>query len=261
MINYYAPVIFQDNMGLSRNLSLILGGAAQCTYLVGSAIPVFLVDRFGRRALLITCSMGLCLCFLMVTILLSLGTVRPAYGATTFIFIFQLVYGIGWLPVPWFYPSEVNTTRVRARMQAIASGWNWMAVFGVVKITPIAFGTSAHSILAGGHADEEKQTSNGGLSSSSLCSTSRSYPWCTASILRPRGWNWRMSRYCLQKVVSRVVCSAQGARPCCLVSMRGRGLWRVRWKGRFKRSRSVFSLVCSHIMPILTVNCHPKTET
>ncbi|KAK7428203.1 hypothetical protein QQZ08_005269 [Neonectria magnoliae] len=24
-------------------------------------------------------------------------------------------------------------------MQAIASGWNWMAVFAVVKITPIAF--------------------------------------------------------------------------------------------------------------------------
>lgn len=25
-------------------------------------------------------------------------------------------------------------------MQAIASGWNWMAVFAVVKITPISFG-------------------------------------------------------------------------------------------------------------------------
>lgn len=47
---------------------------------------------------------------------------------------------VGWLPVPWFYPAEINTTRVRTRMQAIASGWNWMAVFAVVKITPISFG-------------------------------------------------------------------------------------------------------------------------
>ena len=140
MINYYAPVIFQENMGLSRNLSLILGGCAQCTYLVGSAIPVFLMDRFGRRFLLMLCSAGLCLCFVMVTILLSIGTTGPAYGATAFIFIFQLFYGIGWLPVPWFYPSEINTTRVRTRVQAISSGWNWMAVFAVVKITPIAFG-------------------------------------------------------------------------------------------------------------------------
>ncbi|KAJ9130979.1 Sugar transporter [Pleurostoma richardsiae] len=139
MINYYAPVLFQETMGLSRNLSLILAGGAQCTYLVGSAIPVLLMDRFGRRTLLMLCSAGLCFCFVMVTILLSLGSKGAGYGATAFIFIFQLFYGIGWLPVPWFYPSEINTTRIRTRMQAIASGWNWMAVFAVVKITPIAF--------------------------------------------------------------------------------------------------------------------------
>ena len=145
MINYYAPVLFQETMGLSRNLSLILAGCAQCTYLVGSAIPVFLMDRFGRRTLLIACSTGLCFCFVMVTILLSLGTTGPGNAAAAFIFLFQLVYGIGWLPVPWFFPSEINTTRVRTRMQAIASVWNWMAVFAVVKITPISFGTSISS--------------------------------------------------------------------------------------------------------------------
>jgi len=137
-LNYYLPVLFTDLLGMSRNMSLILGGAAQCTYLVGSAIPVLLMDRFGRRILLIVCSAGLCLCFMMVSILLSTGDPGPAKGAAAFIFIFQLFYGIGWLPVPWFYPSEINTTRTRSRMQAIASGWNWMAVFAVVKITPIA---------------------------------------------------------------------------------------------------------------------------
>ncbi|KAI9150590.1 substrate transporter [Paramyrothecium foliicola] len=139
MINYYAPVIFEQNMQVGRSTSLILGGGAQCTYLVGSAIPVLLMDRFGRRTLLMTCSAGLCFCFVMVTILLSIGTKATAYGATAFIFIFQLFLGIGWLPVPWFYPTEITTTRLRTRMQAISSGWNWMAVFAVVKITPIAF--------------------------------------------------------------------------------------------------------------------------
>jgi hypothetical protein len=76
----------------------------------------------------------------MVSILLSRGTIPTAYGVTAFIFVFQLIYGIGWLPVAWFYPSEINTIRTRARMQAVASGWNWMFVFVVVKITPIAFG-------------------------------------------------------------------------------------------------------------------------
>ncbi|KAF9892070.1 hypothetical protein FE257_002476 [Aspergillus nanangensis] len=139
MINYYGPVMFQETMGMSRNLAMILGGCIQLTYLVGSAIPVFLVDRFGRRTLLMICSAGLCFCFVMVTILLSLERENAAYAATAFIFIFQLFMGVGWLPVPWFYPAEINTTRVRTRMQAIASGWNWMAVFAVVKITPISF--------------------------------------------------------------------------------------------------------------------------
>lgn len=99
MINYYMPTIFENRMGMSRDMSLILSGCAEVTYLVGSAIPVFLMDRFGRRILLMVCSAGLCLCFVMVSILLSSGDQNLAYGATAFIFLFQLFYGIGWLPV------------------------------------------------------------------------------------------------------------------------------------------------------------------
>ncbi|KAI8299076.1 Sugar transporter STL1 [Colletotrichum sp. SAR11_240] len=79
MINYYLPVIFTDTMGMNRELALILGGCAQITYLVGSAIPVFLMDRFGRRVLL-------------------MGSSGAASGAVAFIFLFQLFYGVGWLP-------------------------------------------------------------------------------------------------------------------------------------------------------------------
>ncbi|ORY69994.1 general substrate transporter [Pseudomassariella vexata] len=139
MINYYLPVILQNSVNLDRHMSLILGGCAQCTFLVGSAIPVLLMDRFGRRSLLMACSAGLCLCFVAVSILLSTGEQGPAYASVAFIFLFQLFYGVGWLPVPWFFPSELATTRTRSKMQAIASGWNWMAVFAVVKITPISF--------------------------------------------------------------------------------------------------------------------------
>ncbi|KAF6795453.1 sugar transporter [Colletotrichum sojae] len=131
--------IFQQNMGMTREMSLILGGCAQITYLIGSAIPVLLMDRFGLRVLLMACSAGLSFRFIMVSILLSRDSLVAAKAAITFIFMFQLFYGIGWLPVPWFYPSELSTTRVRSKMQAIASGFNWMFVFTVVKIAPISF--------------------------------------------------------------------------------------------------------------------------
>ncbi|KAL4888868.1 general substrate transporter [Aspergillus ambiguus] len=138
MINYYAPTVYQNAMNMSRNMSMILGGCTSLAYLVGSGIPLFLMDRFGRRVLLMVSAAGLCLCFVMTAILLSLQKLQAAYGATAFIFLFQIFYGLGMLPVPWFYPSEISTTRLRSKSAAIASAVNWLSVFVVVKITPIA---------------------------------------------------------------------------------------------------------------------------
>jgi sugar porter (SP) family MFS transporter len=140
MINYYAPVVYQNTMNLSRNTSLILGGCTSLTYLVGSLIPLWAMDRFGRRNLLLFSSVGLCGCFVITSILLSHETLGRAYGACAMVFLFQIFLGVGWLPVPWFYPSEINHTRLRSRGMAIGSAFNWLAVFAVVQITPIAIG-------------------------------------------------------------------------------------------------------------------------
>ncbi|PSS37449.1 hypothetical protein PHLCEN_2v656 [Hermanssonia centrifuga] len=137
MINYLAPIVYQDTMGLSRDLSLILGGATACTYMVASLIPLWTIDRFGRRPLLMISAAGLSTCFIITSILLSTGSKGAAFGATAMVFIFQIFLGIGFLPIPWLYPAEITTTRIRARGSAISSFFNWMCVFAVVKITPI----------------------------------------------------------------------------------------------------------------------------
>lgn len=118
MINYYAPTVYTNAMGLTRNLSLILGGCTSLTYLAGSFIPLWVCDRYGRRALLMFSASGLCVCFAIVAGLLSTGNRLEAYAATAFVFIFQIFLGIGFLPIPWFYPSEVTTTRIRSKGQA-----------------------------------------------------------------------------------------------------------------------------------------------
>lgn len=101
MINYYAPIVYQNAMKLSRNLSLILGGCTSLAYLVGSIIPLWSMDRLGRRSSLMISAAGLCVCFVLAAALLSRGTKPCAYAATVFVFIFQLFLGIGYLPVPW----------------------------------------------------------------------------------------------------------------------------------------------------------------
>ncbi|KAI0314342.1 general substrate transporter, partial [Amylostereum chailletii] len=138
MINYLAPIVYQNTMGLSRNLSLILGGGTACTYMVASFIPLWTVDRYGRRTLLMISAAGQSLCFIIASILLSTGSQSAAYGATAMVFIFQIFLGIGYLPIPWLYPAEITTTRIRARGSAISSFFNWMCVFAVVEMTPPA---------------------------------------------------------------------------------------------------------------------------
>ncbi|KAA1477575.1 general substrate transporter [Dentipellis sp. KUC8613] len=138
MINYLAPILYQNTMGLSRNLSLILGGATAITFMLASFLPLWTVDRFGRRVLLMTSATGQSLCFIVVSILLSRGTTSTAYGATAVIFLFQIFIGIGYLPIPWLYPAEISTTRIRARGSAIGAFFQWMCTFAVVEMTPPA---------------------------------------------------------------------------------------------------------------------------
>ncbi|QRV72389.1 Sugar (and other) transporter [Ceratobasidium sp. AG-Ba] len=141
MINYLltkAPVVYQNTMGLSRNLSLILGGCTAITFLLASFIPFWIIDRFGRRPLLMISSAGLSVCFLLTAVLLSTGTKSAAYGATAMVFVFQIFLGIGFLPIAWLYPAEVSHTRIRAYTSAIGSFFNWISTFAIVEMTPPA---------------------------------------------------------------------------------------------------------------------------
>lgn len=54
------------------------------------------------------------------------------------IFIFQICLGIGYLPIPWLYPAEICTTRIRSKGAAIGAFVEWMATFAIVEMTPPA---------------------------------------------------------------------------------------------------------------------------
>ena len=71
LVVYYVPSVLQQNVGLSRNLSLILGGCIQICFVVGSFYPAFFSDQSGRRRPMIWGSAGLGICMMMIAILLS----------------------------------------------------------------------------------------------------------------------------------------------------------------------------------------------
>lgn len=61
----------EQNVGLTRNLSLLLGGVINAMFFLGSLFPTFFLDRYGRRKPMMWGSFGLGICMMMISILLS----------------------------------------------------------------------------------------------------------------------------------------------------------------------------------------------
>lgn len=79
-LTYYSTVIYEESVGLSRNLSLLMGGFLQVWFLVASILTWYLIGRFGRRQLFIFGYIGFGACFLLLTIMLCLPTSNKAAG-------------------------------------------------------------------------------------------------------------------------------------------------------------------------------------
>lgn len=83
---YYITSVLQLNVGLDRNLSLLLGGVINMMFFFGSLYPTFTLDKTGRRKPMMWGSFGCGFSMLMISILLSFqmrGQGDPVAKATS----------------------------------------------------------------------------------------------------------------------------------------------------------------------------------
>jgi hypothetical protein len=85
LITYYAAVIFQS-IGLSRDLSLLIAGFNATEYLLASLIPIWIIERVGRRQLMITGSVGQAISMLVLAICVKDGSKAAGYVACACLF-------------------------------------------------------------------------------------------------------------------------------------------------------------------------------
>lgn len=137
LISYYFPVLLM-NMGMSRNLSLLLSGVGLLEYAFASLIPVFVIEKAGRRTLFLTGAWGQCICMVVLAITVSVSNDAANGVAVTALFLFDSFFGISWLSVAWLYPAEITPLRIRSKGTAVASIANWLFNFVVVMITPVS---------------------------------------------------------------------------------------------------------------------------
>lgn len=127
---------------MTYNMQLVLGGVLNVTQLVGVSTSLYTMDRFGRRPLLLLGSVGMTISHVVIAVLVGLyynaWTDHPTQGwvAVAFLFLYMLVFGMTYGPVPWAMPAEIFPSALRAKGVAWSTCSNWLNNFIIGLITP-----------------------------------------------------------------------------------------------------------------------------
>ncbi len=143
---YYAPTIFERAGAASASSAILSTSVVGIINMLSTIAAILLVDRLGRRPLLLGGSL------LMAAALVVLGIIFAHNGghiagltlATLIVYIIAFALSFG--PVFWLMSAEIFPTRVRAAGASISSFTNWAANL-LVSITFLslveALGTTA----------------------------------------------------------------------------------------------------------------------
>ncbi|QKX57562.1 uncharacterized protein TRUGW13939_04680 [Talaromyces rugulosus] len=132
---FYTTTIF-DDLGFTGLKSRILGACLTSFQTVSSLLPLFLIDRYGRRKLFMITGTGLALSTAVLA-----GTGGKSQGsagtaAVVFVFLFDFFYPMGFLGQTFLYASELAPLRHRVPITAIANATQWLCQFIVAQVTP-----------------------------------------------------------------------------------------------------------------------------
>ncbi|KAE8371242.1 hypothetical protein BDV26DRAFT_286933 [Aspergillus bertholletiae] len=138
LITYYNTVIFEKSVGMSHNLALLLAGFNGVAYFVSTFIPIWTIDRLGRRKLMLFAVIGQCACMAILAGTVWDGSHAAGLVATVMLFLFNFFFAVGLLAIPWLLPAEYSPLATRTRSAALATATNWLFTFLVVEITPVS---------------------------------------------------------------------------------------------------------------------------
>ncbi|KAJ3892908.1 general substrate transporter [Lentinula edodes] len=138
LITYYATILF-ERLGINDVKSRILAACNGTEYFLASLVAIFLIDRVGRRKLMIFGGVGQCLTMVLLAVLGSINNSAADIVSAVLLFVFNSFFAIGWLGMTWLYPAEIVGLRMRGPANALSTASNWTFNFLVVMITGPAF--------------------------------------------------------------------------------------------------------------------------
>jgi len=125
-------------MGLGDELSRILSGVNGTCYFATSIIAIFIIERAGRRPLMLWTAAAQAATMAVLAGLYDTqksGNKAAQVVSVLCLFLFNTWFSIGWLGMTWLYPAEVTPLRIRAPANALSTASNWLFNFFVVMAT------------------------------------------------------------------------------------------------------------------------------
>lgn len=131
---YYFPILFQESIGQTHNMALLMGGVNMIVYSIFATVSWFVIERVGRRKLFLWGTVGQMSSMIITFSCLAAGGQQNAKGAAVGLFTYIASFGATWLPLPWLYPAEVNPIKTRAKANAVSTCSNWLFNFLIVMV-------------------------------------------------------------------------------------------------------------------------------
>jgi sugar porter (SP) family MFS transporter len=144
IITFYSDTIFQGDLGYSGTTARIISGCLQIWQFCCAGLAVLLIDRFGRRRLIITAAAGMAIAQACLAGLSSdLANKSAASASLFFYFLALFCFPIGLFLVPFMYAAEIAPLQTRAKVTAMSAAANWLFNFLLAEVTPVAFANIA----------------------------------------------------------------------------------------------------------------------
>ena len=142
IITFYSDTILQNQLHYSGTIARIISGCLQLWQVFAAFLGVLLIDRFGRRRLLIFSAAGMCLSQACLAGLQSNPANKGAASASILFFFTALFcFPIGFFLLPFMYAAEISPLRTRSKVTAMSAGTNWLFNFMIAEVTPVGFAT------------------------------------------------------------------------------------------------------------------------
>ena len=144
-ICYFAVRIF-EMAGLGRNSAFLSSFGLGILNFVSTFTGVWLIDRLGRRTLLLAGGIGYLVALFSASAFFALGN-GPMSAAC--IFLFMAAHAVGQGTVIWVLISEVFPQRFRAQGQSLGASTHWVFAALVSLFFPMAAERFAPAVIFG----------------------------------------------------------------------------------------------------------------